>query len=972
MAETACAIGIAHFVHSACGVSIAAAGGGGICIAGIIRGSGSDEDLIRFFERDCSLVRTQLPREDIPKLVARCTCRIVKPGDVLIKQGVMQKELFFVYKGEVQIERTEDGKICRHSTLMRGCHWGDGSLARGRPSAATLRALGGDLIGEGSFRLPKKAPDDDAEIPGVEVLCLKKKDFDELGFRDVTFPERPAIYERKTTDPQVEELDGNDARFIVNAIKNNSRLEDALQVTWEQLEQDVRKATVNTYPAGDVITMQNEFSRGAFIIRTGTAEVSKEKIGRGTCDAWVMQRMAKPQEMIDDRKILKPGDIFGELSMLHGTRRLATLRANTDAQVYFLPRHVFQRCFKGAIKNEQEVIRLLDDCSLFSTLLTVQRRELGRYHSGFQDFEPNYEINTGRFWYVVAGGYGKEVKEDTGCLEDDAPDEFRRGDVFGLGTIPGAEGVAFHKVKVGERGMKALLFDEEVVQKFRSCLPRAMTRRISREQSHGELCPESPAAATLYQSIIDTDSLRSIGFLGRGAFGLVILQEDENGNRYALKRISKGLVVMQNSQKETSFEKDLTSLLSRSPFTTRLYRSWKDDQFVYMLLDAELGGDLAKLLRDEEKLFTEDSPPGKNTRFYIACIAEAFGYLQDRFVVFRDLKPENVMISSNGFAKLVDFGLSRFTLKPLHVICGTANYMAPEMQPQVPSTSCFRFFRKPVRGDGKSSGYNFLVDWWALGVLAFELLSGGTMPFGFVDNTAEFPDYANMRPFPLRVRVMKDSAPRDFIMALLQQSPKRRLGAKGVKSVREHPWMKEVDFTELKANAIGVGMKNQIEPPYVPPEFQVAVPAPELWNENGDPVKIPFTKHEGFKLNGMQYNTKDTLDEAMAVCRQHEPVSLHPDDRLPPMGFNVPTPGRFADDKVIVKHFGRGTEPSLEEARGWTAYRSHGDLFVEYDEEADEDAGWDNIFDETAMAAPLRAATPQAEREDEEKKCSLM
>lgn len=131
-----------------------------------------------------------------------------------------------------------------------------------------------------------------------------------------------------------------------------------------------------------------------------------------------------------------------------------------------------------------------------------------------------------------------------------------------------------------------------------------------------------------------------------------------------------------------------------------MYSSFHDDRYIYMLLEVCLGGEIWTILRNKNN-FDEDT-----AKFIIACVTEAFHYIHARGIIYRDLKPENLVLDSRGYVKLVDFGFAKYIghQKRSWSVCGTPAYLAPEM------------IRKQA--------HDKAVDFWALGILTHELLTG--------------------------------------------------------------------------------------------------------------------------------------------------------------------------------------------------------------------------------------------------------
>ncbi|GAB5353385.1 hypothetical protein AAMO2058_000032100 [Amorphochlora amoebiformis] len=240
------------------------------------------------------------------------------------------------------------------------------------------------------------------------------------------------------------------------------------------------------------------------------------------------------------------------------------------------------------------------------------------------------------------------------------------------------------------------------------------------------------------------------GLLGKGSVGSVHVVTAPNGSKYALKRVSKKS--MKHSQDR--YLKSEENLLKRAnhPFIIKLFQTFTSPfGDVSFLLELCSGGELFYLLQARNVF------DFATTRFYAASVVLMLGHLHERGIIFRDLKLENLMLDARGYLKLVDFGFAK-QIGPLdraYTRCGTPDYQAPEII------------------EGK--GYGLGVDWWAFGVIVYEM-SCGCPPFAGPDNLTT---YSNIVRKPLRfrmygTRIRKDA--RDFIKGLLTKNPDRRLG----------------------------------------------------------------------------------------------------------------------------------------------------------------------------------------------------
>ena len=267
---------------------------------------------------------------------------------------------------------------------------------------------------------------------------------------------------------------------------------------------------------------------------------------------------------------------------------------------------------------------------------------------------------------------------------------------------------------------------------------------------------------------IQQNSFTTISVLGIGHFAKVLLVKNKkNSTLYAMKIVKKK-EVKKKDEKYIKTERDILAFITDHPFLIQFHSSFQTESKLYFILEYCPGGELFNLLKKKKK-FTE-----AKTRFFIAQIILALEHLHKFNVLYRDLKPENILIDKNGNIKLTDFGLSKMNISnsdnKSKTICGTDEYLAPEI----------------ING----KGYGKMVDWWTLGCLIYELLTGKP-PFYNSNIDKLFTQIKNENPFYHKF-ISKNA--RDLIGGLLRKNRKKRLGRKGSKEIKSHVFFKGVDW----------------------------------------------------------------------------------------------------------------------------------------------------------------------------------
>ncbi|EAS04466.2 Serine/Threonine kinase domain protein (macronuclear) [Tetrahymena thermophila SB210] len=263
------------------------------------------------------------------------------------------------------------------------------------------------------------------------------------------------------------------------------------------------------------------------------------------------------------------------------------------------------------------------------------------------------------------------------------------------------------------------------------------------------------------------------GLIGKGSFGEVYLVEKKGSQMlYAMKVLHKSKIIRHNLTKYAMTERNVMSLTNH-PFIVKLNYAFQTSDKLFLIMDYCPGGDLGEHLQKEKK-FSEEL-----VKIYLAETILALEDLHKRDVIFRDLKPDNIVLDYEGHVKLTDFGLSKEGVldhsSGARSFCGSVAYLAPEML--------------------KRCGHGKAVDWYLLGVVMYELLVG--IPPYYANNRDEL--FYNIEKAPLKIPSYLSNEARSLLKALLQRNPAKRLGSgKGdAEEIKAHPFFGDVDWNTV-------------------------------------------------------------------------------------------------------------------------------------------------------------------------------
>jgi cGMP-dependent protein kinase len=291
--------------------------------------------------------------------------------------------------------------------------------------------------------------------------------------------------------------------------------------------------------------------------------------------------------------------------------------------------------------------------------------------------------------------------------------------------------------------------------------------------------------------------------------------------------MSKTKIAQESLKDAVTNEKACMELLS-SPFVVQLLATYRDASKVYLLIEPCFGGELFEVFSDNSDLFSSSV----HAQFYAACTALGLEHMHSRRIVYRDLKLENCLLTTNGYLKLTDLGISKVCIGKTYTVCGTTDYFAPETLRQ--------------------TGHNRAVDWWALGVMIYMMMTGRS-PF-------EAPD--TMKTYRKIISgFAKVQFPTDFpqqcsgmIKALCQKNPEERLtmGSLGIQNFKDHPWYRGFVWRSLETRTMTAPWTPNVDEAKI--VAKIASKKPERVEEE-EPVD---------ELDGLTANWDDQFDMDLA------------------------------------------------------------------------------------------------------------
>mmetsp|Transcript_11171 Transcript_11171/g.25382 ORF Transcript_11171/g.25382 Transcript_11171/m.25382 type:complete len:827 (+) Transcript_11171:54-2534(+) len=758
----------------------------------------------------------RLPKDQLPLLAEACVQTRYEPGEVVIRQGDNGEDFYIIASGEASINVQADGEPRKKVDSIRtGAYFGETALLVDGPRTATVIA---ETV--------------------LSTYKISRDKFQELGLQSkLKWAKRNAVAApnpgqlQLAAKPPADKSEVESA-LIWRALQENSYLNKMIELNPEHIRRLSEVAWKESIPSGKAIITEGDLIADYFyIVDTGsfvvTMEEHKEEEDGGTPMArsptsasLVRERLLTRHDTSTPAKPLTRGASFGELALLYLTPRAATVTAMEDSDVWVIDRDSFKEILLKASEDKIAAYRKsLDNVEILSPL-TSEEKDLVAHALVEMHFAKDEMIlqqdEPGDTFYILHEGEvavfidGKEKKRLA------ASHDSGTAHAFGERALRNRE-KRTATVKVASEKAQVLALDRDSFNLLLGPIEDLVNQHhdgkasLARTRcSNGAILVDGKfmlrSSATPRKKILRED-LRKVGLLGCGAFGAVTLYEHKvTGETYALKALSKGYVVKTGMQKCVMLEKQVL-LACDSPFVIKLHECYNQQDELGFLLEPALGGELYATYSLKGFHGSKD-----HAGFYVAGVVYAFEHLHQRRILYRDLKPENLLLTETGHTKLTDMGLAKFVVGKTYTTCGTPDYFAPEVI--------------------KSSGQTRAVDWWTLGILLFELMSG-------------HPPFEANLPMDIYSKVTKGidkvSFPEacqgdvgDLVRGLLTAEPTTRLPMRlgGTKNIKDHRWYAGFDWDAL--------LTLEMTPPYIPVVKSKSDPSNFFASERNMPRAVPY------------------------------------------------------------------------------------------------------------------------------------
>lgn len=721
----------------------------------------------------------RLSPEALEMLAESMTRRVHSAGDVVAKIGD-NSEFIVIFEGVADLTHHEkDTTSSSSTTLTVGDGFGEEALLYGQPYTSGLVA---------------KTP--------MVVYTIDGKDFTDKGLRDlVCIKARKAVgggatdgYVSKEPTPKTEK----EKQFIVDALRANKNLQTVVSLSDAQVHALAGTACKETVPSQFKLITHGDIQadylyivkEGKFRVITGQSSTLKrsqtsQSLRSGGSD--VRRSRAEKGEEVT----LAEGACFGEVALLYVTPRTATVQAMCNSVVWVIGRVEFKDIMKNSVDGEVERnVKYIEGVPILAKLAQDDKVKIAKAMQDLAFTKGDLIIKQGEegdTLYILTDGKVAVFKDGKAVKKLEASAEKNTCQIFGEHALLKDE-PRTASIKVISDTASVLAMDRDSIGFVLGPLSELDQARSSQTvqgpKTLASLIAEAKKQRKERQGMkIYKKDLKRMGVLGVGGLGSVELMEHRKTKaKFALKSMSKGYIVKSGMKNGILQEKDILFILD-NPFIVKFFESYNYSQTLYFLFEAAMGGELNATYH-RKGLHGSD----RHCKYYTASIIFAFQHMHKKRVVYRDTKPENMLLTERGGLKLADMDCAKFLIGKTYTTCGTPEYFAPEVI--------------------ASSGHSFAVDWWSLGILAFELMSG-TTPFAGntpMDIYSKVREGIDAVEFPSRCH----EAATEFVKALLKKNPSERIMVRpgGFEKLKKLKFFSLFDWNSA--------MSDKMHPPFKP------------------------------------------------------------------------------------------------------------------------------------------------------------
>jgi len=698
-----------------------------------------------------------------------------KSGTPVFSQGDPGDGFYLIKSGTVKVLFTNpEGKQIEIATLGSNDYFGESALVNSAPRGAAVVCQS-----------------------AVSTLFLSKVKFEALfntGRIQIQFANRRVgvsaegrgrgggnreqkqlIEEIKKPENAVTTKNSAQRRLVMTAVENC--------VLFRELNTSQKQRVVDAF-------YQQAIPEGTSVIRQGDPGINFYCVESGSFDIFVESKDHKVSKVAESG----PGGSFGDLALMYNAKRAATVTSTEDSVVWILNRytftHVVQQIGEAKIK---QYLEFMQEVKLLAPLASYERSQLAdaleevSFPAGREVFSQGDE---GDAMYLVVSGQCVVLRSENGGPAQELA-RVEHGDYFGerallnndvrAATVTCAS--ATQLLKLDRNAFNLLLGPLEDLLKRRVASYNSTSASTSTATSTGG---DDDSDVEQLDRSIQFEDLVYVATLGRGSFGHVTLVKHRSTNvAYALKAVCKAQIVETSQEEHIMNEKKIMATVHH-PFYVNLVTTFNSKNQLFFLLEPSLGGELFTVLR-QHRFFHENT-----AKFYAAHIILGFECMHNKHYVYRDLKPENLLLGTDGYLKITDFGFAKKVRGRTWTLCGTPEYLAPEI----------------VSNKGHGKG----VDWWTVGILIYEMLASFT-PFYHDDYMKMYAKIAKGK-FKCPSHLTKHA--REIVKEFLQVLPTKRLGVVkgGAALIKRHKWFQGFSWTDLLAKRIAAPIIPTVRNPF--------------------------------------------------------------------------------------------------------------------------------------------------------------